>query len=521
MSITREEALRNAAQKLDISPSKYKQAMERFASMSTYIVDGEYEGVTGLPEIYLQGSFKLGTEIRPYKDGKDADYDIDIVCLLQHLKESVSPKKVKHQVGDRLKEHGTYKKMLDDEGKRCWTLNYAEEDGIGFHMDILPSVHESLSKYTNSSWWRSAIAITNKCDENRTYNWSSSNPKGFAEWFYEKNSTLFESVKLEQKQLIFESYSRDNLFSTPEKVPNIHVKTPLQRAIQLLKRHRDIRFCHRKNEKFKPISMIITVLAARVYQNESTIYETLQNLIRILSLHAEQMHNAFQFSEAAAHSTYNLITRTMDNRWYIPNPCNPEENFADKWHEEENGIPHARAKAFFQWVEWAREDFVDIANILSEEHYFRSLISPGIISDGLSTTQSLSTLFDVPHRQKPFWPLDLKDDAQITAQFKKNSSWQKFNSGVILEKGCELLFRVRTDVPQPFQVYWQVVNTGKEAASDDKLRGEIFLSEIAGLGGLIRKEECTRYSGFHWIKCFIVKNSICVAQSKEFIVRIE
>ena len=33
--------------------------------------------------------------------------------------------------------------------------------------------------------------------------------------------------------------------------------------------------------------------------------------------------------------------------WRIENPTNPNENLADKWHEDSN----ARARAFFEWVE--------------------------------------------------------------------------------------------------------------------------------------------------------------------------
>ena len=51
-----------------------------------------------------------------------------------------------------------------------------------------------------------------------------------------------------------------------------------------------------------------------------------------------------------------LIQRMRDGKWYIGNPVNPAENFADRWHEDN----HARARAFFQWVEALQEDLVDI-----------------------------------------------------------------------------------------------------------------------------------------------------------------
>ena len=40
--------------------------------------------------------------------------------------------------------------------------------------------------------------------------------------------------------------------------------------------------------------------------------------------------------------------------WAIPNPVNPTENFADRWHENNN----RKAKAFFQWIDWVYKDLV-------------------------------------------------------------------------------------------------------------------------------------------------------------------
>lgn len=530
--VTREDALQKAAQKLDIPPSKYKQAMERFDTMRSYLMDGEYVGASGQPEIYMQGSFKLGTEIRPYKDSKDADYDIDIVCRLEHKKETTTPQVAKHQIGNHLKAHGTYCKMLDDEGKRCWTLNYAEQDGVGFHMDILPSVQESWKTFSEYYRLHNAIAVTNKCSDTGTYNWTTSNPKDFAKWFYEKNKAAFEGVKLSQKQVLFESYQLSGMFADSNAVPNIHVKTPLQRAVQLLKRHRDIRFCNQKNEKCKPISMVITVLAAHIYRNETSIYETLRNLINTLSRHADQMKPTFLFNESMAQSAYTLITRTADGKWHIPNPTNHGENFADKWHEEENGIPHARAKAFFQWVEWAKEDFLNIAERIDEEYFIRSLVSPSTDSNALVAAQSRALTFNVMHRQKPEskWPMQLFYQASISASYKKDG-WRWFpdgssnfvlRSGDPVERHKKICFKAKTNVPQPFQVFWQVVNTGDEAAEARCLRGDFYQSsgDCSFELGTKTRIEPTKYRGFHWVECFIVKDGKCVARSGEFVVRI-
>jgi len=90
----------------------------------------------------------------------------------------------------------------------------------------------------------------------------------------------------------------------------------------------------------------------------------------------------------------------------------------------------------------------------------------------------------------------------------------------LIPKYCDIYFVAGTNVPRPFDVYWQVVNTGEEARSVNGLRGGIYPSKTLGVGGL-RQKEYSSYKGNHWIECFIVKNDICVARSNEFMVNID
>ena len=50
----------------------------------------------------------------------------------------------------------------------------------------------------------------------------------------------------------------------------------MQRIVQILKRHRDVMF---KDDKDKPISIIITTLAANAYKGEDSLLEGLVNVI--------------------------------------------------------------------------------------------------------------------------------------------------------------------------------------------------------------------------------------------------
>lgn len=324
---------------LDIPPSKYQDAVDRYTAVGKWIEGGSYPGASGLPSIYPQGSFRLGTVVRPIRDGIEAAYDIDLVSELAILKASTTPKTVKHMIGDRLEERGTYARLLTDEGKRCWTLEYAEEDGIGFHLDVLPAVPDPISLLDTS------IAITN--NGGGAYSWSASNPRGYGAWFDRRNAAVFAQIAPAQKREIFTAAS--GVYARVDDVPDQLIRTPLQRAIQIMKRHRDMRFNQRQRLPYTPISIVITTLAASLYNNELDVYLALTAIVGKLQAHAGLVHGV-PISQAVAAT--GLIQRTPDGRWYIGNPSNPKENFADRWHEDN----HARAIAFFAWVEALAED---------------------------------------------------------------------------------------------------------------------------------------------------------------------
>lgn len=352
MMLTRREnytdhLLRGISEALDIPPGKYEQAVKRYESVGKHIDSGTYPGIMGEPSCYCQGSFRLGTVVRPLKEGKESDYDIDLVAQLPQTKDTIQPGELKQRIGDRLKEDSRYKAMLHDEGKRCWTIQYAEEDGIGFHLDVLPAIPEDAEKrsrlielFVPEHLGNTAIAITHK-ERTHEYQWKSSNPAGFAIWFQNVNRVGFEKVQLNERALIQEKYT--DIYARVEDVPDLVIRTPLQRVIQLLKRYRDIRFSNHPQEKDKPISMIITTIAAKAYESNpaETLYETILHILKILR-----------------QPGYGGLIKKENGEWYIPNPVNPEENFADKWHKNAD----SKAKAFFMWLDWLEQDIHQLIN---------------------------------------------------------------------------------------------------------------------------------------------------------------
>lgn len=556
------DLLRYIAESLDISPTDYKRAVDSYEAVGKCLEggydDNAYSGSYAAPKIYPQGSIRLGTVVKPLRECAGAAYDVDLVCELQYQNiewSSQNAETLKQMVGNRLKSDGTYCEMLDGEGKRCWTVEYAEKNGIGFHIDVLPCVPDPVmgagisrsnpgNPDTRPDFTKTTIRLTGKDkDRNPQYEWRSGNPCGYAAWFRERNIT-FGKVAFVQKRTIFENTrigaSQLPLYESVEAVPDALVRTPLQRTVQILKRHRDIRFSKPRRDdplgdpKFKPISMIITTLVARLYKGEDDLLSALMNTVNSLSHYAALIENRYAVLDESV-AQRELIRRNADGRWEIQNPVNPEENFADRWHEDNQ----ARAKAFFKWVTCVRQDIVEalrtdsidaLKEVLGDQFGGRVLNEAWNSYENANRTQSSGlilghsrtlTRFHPPHRQAPLWPVRQSHSVSVVGQVKSNGNWRDFGSDSRpLPKHLDLLFRANTNVPRPFDVFWQIVNTGSEAERAHGLRGEIIRSKTAGVGGLTQKEG-TLYTGTHWVECFIVKNGVCVARSGEYVVTIQ
>lgn len=314
--------LESIAKTLDISPTQHKLAVERYQAVGNWLDADNSALKVFRPQIRPQGSFRLGTVIKPLTE--DEEYDVDLTCKLIISKSLITQKQLKKIVGDRLKQNEEYKRMLAPEKRRCWRLQYAEV--FRFHLDIVPSIPDDQTGVTLLELRGVPKVIANNAlciTDNETWDYATdfpkSNPEGYALWFYEQMK-----VEFQRKRILL----ADSLKMSVDEVPEFDVKTPLQRVVQLLKRHRDIRYG--KNDD-KPISIIITTLSALSYENETDVLLALQNVLSRMDT---------------------FIERDISGNYLIKNPVNPSENFADKWNENPR-----KATLFFQWLEEARADF--------------------------------------------------------------------------------------------------------------------------------------------------------------------
>ena len=346
--------LESVAQVLDIPDSYYELAVQRYESIGEWLKrDGSIVAPYD-PLIYPQGSFLLGTVTRPISERDE--YDLDLVSELNLGKNSISQANLKMLVGGEIKNYASAHNMNSpvEEGRRCWTLHYA--DGVQFHIDILPAIPDAVEfkqflesrGFEPSDWLDCAIAITDNTLPN--YNridseWPRSNPKGYAEWFRSRMQTRFDAIR------------KSLMEGQVDEVPKYKIKTPLQRAVQILKRHRDILFANEPEDK--PISIIITTLAGHAYNNEPDILAALQNVVAGMPRYIQSNNGVV----------------------WIPNPVNPIENFADKWVEHPQ-----RKENFYKWLSKVQKDLnaaLEQPNIQRAAESLKSRLGERVIGEGL------------------------------------------------------------------------------------------------------------------------------------------
>lgn len=347
--------LNEIVSKLELPDSAYEKAKARYDDIAKWLSREGSKLENMSPYIFPQGSFRLGTAIKPFN--QNGEYDVDVCC---NIREGIdtstyTQKEFKALVATEVISYASannFKKPPQDK-KRCLTLEY--QDQLNFHMDIIPaipandmvkqeyvlSLEEAYRNAENTqNYYKTAdYAILITDNTLATYNqisphWHSSNPEGYAQWFeiQTKKEDTFYKMAFEEAKI--------------DDIPLYTKKTTLQKVVQLLKRHRDMMYHSMPDSK--PISILITTLAAQAYNGEHDLSTALINILNKMG---------------------NYISVTKPK---VKNPVNPKEDFADKWYSFKHQ-ELALEQNFYTWLSQAQRDFNKLVNSLSVDSLSKDL----------------------------------------------------------------------------------------------------------------------------------------------------
>lgn len=157
-------------------------------------------------------------------------------------------------------------------------------------MDILPGCQQIITD-------GNIIMIPDR----ELKDWLISNPRGYGDWFIQKANSV-------QQTLLEKAYAAENL-----PADEYASKKPLQRAVQIIKRFRDLHF--EKSKEYSTPSIVLTTIAGEYYRGEDSIFTTIDSIVSQIN---------------------QRICINPKNRIKVTNPVNPNEDFTDKWEHEPN-----------------------------------------------------------------------------------------------------------------------------------------------------------------------------------------
>jgi len=311
---SRNRIIEEIAASIDIPDSAYEKAEARYKDLGAWFGRKEARCFNHNPHVFTQGSFRLGTVIHPVDS--DGEYDLDMGCRLRTglTKANITQQQLKEMVGADLEDYRVARGIKQglESKHRCWRLKYA--DTLKFHLDTVPSIPETFERrqLIKEAIVRTNVSadlalrladLTGAITDDRKLNyrsidndWHLSNSEGLAIWFESRMKTA---------TTLMESRARQAKAVKIDDLPAYRWKSPLQRCVQILKRHRDIEFAN--DPDGKPASVIITTLAARAYQGEAEIADALNTILSTMGT---------------------LVSPTTPR---VPNPVNPAEDFTDRW----------------------------------------------------------------------------------------------------------------------------------------------------------------------------------------------
>lgn len=165
---------------VNLNPSRYERLKRSDKAVSEYLS----QNLVGFRRTERQGSYALGTTIRPVMDNDE--YDVDRLVYVEY-DSSKGPKDYIDDVYWCLKDNGNYADKVQ-RNTRCVTVSYAGE----FKIDVVPCITYNGNHF-----------ICNR----KTNEYEVTDGTGFRDWFNGKNGITNGNLKLVTRLL---KYLRDH-----------------------------------------------------------------------------------------------------------------------------------------------------------------------------------------------------------------------------------------------------------------------------------------------------------------------
>ena len=397
----------------------------------------------------------------------DNEYDIDVAIVFKKEDLPSSALKARQRIAEAFKQvAGNFSK--DPEARtNAVTVWYAE----GYHIDF------AVYRTYEDEFDRTII-------EHAGPEWTERDPMDMTNWF---NDAVNKNSPLKEYGATVEGYQ-------------------MRRMVQLLKA-----FAKSRSSWNLPGGLIISVLVDECYQSDYdrddvALYNTMAAILDRLRRDIEvwspvSIAELLTYKEEYKKQVERFRDK-LDSAITKLKPLFEDDCTTDK-------AMRAWNKVFNHpfWAEGAQEE--------SETEDYSGANDRNLVPSNTAKP----TLGNTSHQQTIEWQCVNTHRVRLYASIYLNKKVKKGglkSDGRPIPSGFDLKYEVKTNLRGDYQIWWQVVNTGRHAESVGGGRGKVFESYS---NSSVHWEK-SEYTGKHWIECFIVKDDVCVARSGRFYVNV-
>lgn len=373
------------------------------------------------------------------------DYDIDVAIVFDDNNiGSIGSIAIKNVIADALKRKCTNFKNEPEAKTNCVRIEYADN----YHIDF--AIYKRTRNEYNGSYTY----------EHAGSEWRARDPRAINNWFKERISTNGEK---------------------------------LRQAIRLSKT-----FCKSRNLWKMPGGLIQTVLCDENIQEYDRIDEMFY--YTICSIRNRLKYNKEVYNPTDSTQSLLLIQEDRDKLNNLYNRLDMHIAKLNILFDEECTEEQAKDA----WKEFFNHDYWNTN--LNESNSKESTT--------YSYTKNLYEYDDTEEYIENMYPIQstmcfVQIDCKVTDKFENVKYLSKMlNNNEQVEIGCKLDFFIeKTNVVEPYDIFWKVRNDGTFAKKKNCIRGQLFLSKDK-----VINHETSNFSGNHYVECYIIKNGVCIAK---------
>lgn len=205
----------------------------------------------------------------------------------------------------------------------------------------------------------------------------------------------------------------------------------------------------------------------------------------------------------------------------ISDPGETGENFGDRWHQEGWAVFRSKMIYYSDKISEAYEETDKEKSLSKWQEIFGECFKKPEAKDEVSSNESNRNLVSYNNTEQQIadlgFPLQVNPIYKVRISGRVNKKighrhYELSTQGNKVGRNRQITFTLKNfNIPPPFAIYWKTLNRGEYAVDCNCIRGQI------NEGGTTHQEP-TSFKGNHFVECYIVKDSICVAKDRQSVI---